>query len=207
MYKSREMKHKQFISFCKPNKSKTVLDVGVQNEDHKDSDNFLVKNYQFPEKITGLGVEELSDFNKKYPKVKTITYDGTLFPFRDNQFDSIWSNAVIEHVGVIERQQLFLNEMIRVAKNKVFFTTPNRGFPVEIHTRAPIVHWLPRAIANKFYTLIGKQWAAGDYMFLLYKRDVIKLLENAKKELHFEYKLIENKFLGLTATFSILITK
>jgi len=37
---------------------------------------------------------------------------------------------VIEHVGDEDAQLLFLNEMMRVAKN-VFFTTPNKYLPVE----------------------------------------------------------------------------
>ena len=27
----------------------------------------------------------------------------------------------------------------------MFLTTPNRWFPIEVHTRLPLVHWLPNA--------------------------------------------------------------
>jgi hypothetical protein len=39
----------------------------------------------------------------------------------------------------------------------VFITTPNRRFPVEVHTMLPIVHWLPDAIAHPVYRALGKE--------------------------------------------------
>ncbi len=62
---------------------------------------------------------------------------------------------MIEHVGPRERQALFVSEAIRVAR-RVFVTTPNRWFPIEVHTRLPVVHWLPDAVAHRAYDLAGK---------------------------------------------------
>jgi hypothetical protein len=39
----------------------------------------------------------------------------------------------------------------------VFLTTPNRSFPIEVHTRLPLVHWLPDAIAHRVYRGLGKE--------------------------------------------------
>ena len=61
---------------------------------------------------------------------------------------SSFSNAVIEHVGGRERQRQLVSEAIRVGR-RVFITTPNRRFPVEVHTRLPLVHWLPDAISHR----------------------------------------------------------
>jgi hypothetical protein len=33
--------------------------------------------------------------------------------------------------------------LTRVARRAVFMTTPNRWFPMEVHTTLPFVHWLP----------------------------------------------------------------
>ena len=63
-------------------------------------------------------------------------------PFADGEFDIVFSNAVIEHVGGREQQRRFVEESLRVAR-RAFVTTPNRWFPVEVHTRLPLVHWLP----------------------------------------------------------------
>ena len=79
-------------------------------------------------------------------------------PFADGAFDVVYSNAVIEHVGGRERQEAFVREALRVGR-RVFVTTPNRWFPIEVHTRLPLVHWLPEGPAGRAYDLAGKSWA------------------------------------------------
>ncbi len=69
--------------------------------------------------------------------------DGRDLPFGDAEFDVGFSNAVVEHVaGGREGQRQFVHELCRVAQ-RVFVTTPNRRFPLEVHTLLPFVHWLP----------------------------------------------------------------
>jgi hypothetical protein len=70
----------------------------------------------------------------------------------------VFSNAVIEHVGGRERQRRFVSEALRVGR-RVFVTTPNRMFPVEVHTRLPLVHWLPEGAAQAVYAALGKDSA------------------------------------------------
>jgi hypothetical protein len=54
---------------------------------------------------------------------------------------------------------MLVSEAIRVGR-RVFITTPNRRFPVEVHTRLPLVHWLPDALAHPVYRAAGKEFAA-----------------------------------------------
>jgi len=63
-------------------------------------------------------------------------------PFADDEFDLAFSNATIEHAGTRAAQAEFVRELVRVARRS-FVVTPNRWFPVELHTRLPFVHWLP----------------------------------------------------------------
>lgn len=177
-----------------------ILDVGFNNVEYSSVDNYLEKNYPFQQNITALGITGKNIFEKLYPLLKAILYDGKTFPFRDNNFDICWSNAVIEHVGDIDAQLFFIREMKRVSKI-VFFTTPNKHFPIEIHTRTPLLHFLPKHIFEKYLNLIGKKWATGDYMNLLTKKDLTKLLEAAKIT---NYKIIENKILGFTLDYIII---
>ena len=72
--------------------------------------------------------------------------------------DVVFSNAVIEHVGGREEQRRFVAEALRVGR-RAFVTTPNRWFPIEVHTRLPLVHWLPEAFAHPAYDLVRKPWA------------------------------------------------
>ena len=47
---------------------------------------------------------------------------------------------------------------------RVFVTTPNRWFPVELHTRLPLVHWLPDGVAHRAYDLAGKGFAKDNHL-------------------------------------------
>ena len=54
---------------------------------------------------------------------------------------------------------MFAAEAIRVGR-RAFITTPNRRFPVEVHTRLPLVHWLPDAVSHRVYDVTGKEIGA-----------------------------------------------
>lgn len=203
--KSRLNKFNQFMECCCPTDSDKVLDVGVQNAEFRRMDNIFVKKYPYKSNLTGLSVEELGDFSKRYPEVKSIVYDGKIFPFNNSTFDLLWSNAVVEHLADYERQEFFISEMIRVTKRKALFTTPNRAFPIELHTRFPFIHWLPKRMANWLYIKCGKEWATKDYINLLYERDIVQLLEKLKNKYSFNYKIMRNRLFGFTCTFSVLI--
>ena len=50
--------------------------------------------------------------------------------FRDKEFDVIFSNSVIEHVGSYDAQRRMAQEVMRVGE-RYFVQTPNRFFPIE----------------------------------------------------------------------------
>ncbi len=71
--------------------------------------------------------------------MRAVRADGRELPFADGAFDLGFSNAVVEHVaGGREGQRRFVHELCRVAQ-RVFVTTPNRWFPLEVHTLLPFV--------------------------------------------------------------------
>lgn len=177
----------------------TILDVGFNNIEYSAIDNYLEKVYPYLSRITALGVEEANLFKQKYPEVNAVIYDGDHFPFPDKSFDIVWSNAVIEHVGGREKQVLFLKEIYRTGK-RAYVTTPNRYFPVEIHTRTPLLHFLPKKIFYKFLKATGREWATGNYMNLLSKGMLVDMLKEAGIT---EYKIKRNRMLLFTLDFVI----
>jgi hypothetical protein len=161
--RSRERKLKLFLDELQPMPETTVLDVGADELGFGEGDgcgtlNFFEERYPWPERITALGLHDGAGFRERYPHIPYVQGDACALPFSDGSFDVVFSNAVIEHVGDGERQRKLVSEAIRVAR-RVFITTPNRRFPVEVHTRLPLVHWLPDELAHEVYRAVGKDFA------------------------------------------------
>ncbi len=198
MRMSRTKKLEHFFFLC--NQGMRVLDVGVSSEKKKGGlqRNYFLKNFPYSsEYYTGLGIQDLDGMDKLFPGKKFVQYPGDIFPFQDKQFDWIFCNGVIEHVGDEQAQVNFLNEMLRVGKN-VFFTTPNKYFPIESHTQVFFIHWND----NIFYN-----WRQKNYnyippnLFLLSKRKIRRMLEISNAS---NYK-IYNNFPGLfPMTFTVV---
>jgi SAM-dependent methyltransferase len=164
--RSRRRKLRLLFDELRPGPQTTLLDVGADEVGFGTSGgeagcathNFLEERYPWPVQITALGLHDGAVFRERYPSVAYVQGDACELPFADGAFDVVFSNAVIEHVGGKERQQAFVREALRVGR-RVFLTTPNRWFPLDVHTRLPLVHWLPERAAGRAYDLTGKGWA------------------------------------------------
>jgi len=88
-----------------------------------------------------------------------VSGDGRFLPFRDQAFEIVFSNSVIEHVGDRDQQRRFAEEVRRVGKH-YWVETPNRRFPVEQHLLTPFVHWLPRNWQRAWVT----RWTIWDFV-------------------------------------------
>ena len=149
--RSRERKLQLFLDLLQPGPETTVVDVGVTDAPFGagSTDNFFEALYPWPERITGVGHTELDRFEAAFPHVRAVRADGRELPFGNAEFDLGFSNAVVEHVaGGRDGQQQFVHELCRVAR-RVFVTTPNRHFPLEVHTLLPFVHWLPKGARER----------------------------------------------------------
>jgi hypothetical protein len=195
---ARRRKMGDFLRLCQPSRFDSVLDVGVLGEERYRAANLFLKEYPHPCGLTALGIEDCGELLQKYPAVRFVKYAGREFPFEDNTFDVCHSNAVVEHVGSWDQQRLFVLEMVRVAR-RGFFTTPNRWFPVELHTKAPFLHYLPRAVYLKSCRVFGSEEAARSIHLLDYGQ-VKALVEGASPSY---YEIIGNHVIGVTVTFSV----
>ncbi|QKT04916.1 class I SAM-dependent methyltransferase [Ectothiorhodospiraceae bacterium 2226] len=176
-----------------------VLDVGVSGNERSPTQNHFLRNFRGrDEDYTGLGIDDLAGVARKHPGKRFVTYSGGRFPFPDGAFDWVFSNAVIEHVGDFEAQRTFLEEMMRVGKN-VFFTTPNRWFPIETHTGVPFLHWIT-PLFDRWYAWRRGRPRAQD-LNLLDSRALGTLLEAGGAA---EFSLHRGRLLGFTMTFTVI---
>jgi SAM-dependent methyltransferase len=161
--RSRERKLRLFLDELQPSSETTVLDVGADELGFGEGGgcgtlNFFEELYPWPERITALGLHDGAGFRARYPHIRYMQGDACDLPFPDASFDVVFSNAVIEHVGGRERQRKLVSEALRVGR-RAFVTTPNRRFPVEVHTRLPLVHWLPDALSHRVYRAARRDFA------------------------------------------------
>lgn len=73
--------------------------------------------------------------------------------FSDHEFDIVFSNSVIEHVGDYDRQRNMAREIRRVGKG-YWVQTPYRHFPVEPHMLFPFFQYFPLRIKRT----IARHW-------------------------------------------------
>ena len=138
-------------SAFEPGPETTVVDVGVTDAPFGggSSDNFFEALLPVAAADHRRRASPSSTaFAPRSPAVRAVRADGRELPFGDGEFDLAFSNAVVEHVGGgREGQRRFVHELCRVAR-RVFVTTPNSRFPLEVHSLVPFAHWLPRGRAT-----------------------------------------------------------
>ena len=172
---ARQKMFNLLMALANPSAATTVLDVGVTSDRREDC-NFFEKLYPHPDKITAVGMEDAAFLEEEYPGLKYVRSDGSSLPFPDKSFDLVVSFAVIEHVGNRQQQKAFVQELCRVGKT-CCITTPNRWYPVELHTAVPLIHWLPATWFRAILRLLGKHFfAKEENLSLLSEKEVLKML-------------------------------
>ena len=125
--------------------------------------------------------------------------------FADRQFDVVFSNSVIEHVGTYEDQRAMASEVRRIGR-RYFVQTPNRRFPIEPHFLFPGFQFLPVAVRAGMLARHNLGWytKAESYEAAVQEVTAIRLLtETEFRRLFPEGQLYKERFLGLTKSFTI----
>lgn len=153
--------------------------------------------------ITVLNMYESLPCTKPY--IHYVQGDACEMPqFRDGQFHLVYSNSVIEHVGLWYQKEQFAREVKRVGK-AYYIQTPNFYFPVEPHFLFPFFHWLPQNLQIFFcmHMRLGyykKCHSVAESLTLLQYNDMLSKKEFTR--LFPEAAIMKEKFLGLTKSFT-----
>ncbi len=181
-----------------------VLDVGTVSLLDK-NENVFIHQYPFKNNITCLSDQDCSELLKIYPDIKIFVGDGRNLEFNDNTFDVVHSNATIEHVGSSSNQFLLIKELIRVSKKYVFLTTPSRFFLFDLHTKYPLLHWLPKFLHRKILKILGDHFfSLEENLNLLSRKDLTNF---CKRIDNIEYKFYYNKIFLFKCNIILLIKK
>jgi hypothetical protein len=125
--------------------------------------------------------------------------------FKDKQFQIVFSNSVIEHVGTYAHQRQMAQEVQRVGE-RYYVQTPNRFFPMEPHFLFPFFQFLPVSFRVFLVTHFNLGWRGKirDRQEALQAVNEIRLLTEKELEQLFPgAKIYREKLLGLTKSFIV----
>jgi SAM-dependent methyltransferase len=172
------------MEVLQPSPTASVLDLGVTSDELYPESNFFEKWYPHRNMIMAAGVEDVWHLGKTYPGVRFVRIAGLgRLPFKDDEFDILFCNAVLEHVGGRPQQKEFLSEVFRVSK-RFFLATPNRWFPVESHTHLPLVHYLPTSIHRAVLRTLGYDYYSREENLSLLSKRLLRALFPCPEHVH-----------------------
>jgi SAM-dependent methyltransferase len=160
--RQRRQMFDRFLHSLSPAGNDDILDVGVTDDRLHDHSNYLEAWYPHKSHLTAAGLENASFLENLYPGVRFVQADALNLPFANSSYDYVHSSAVIEHVGSHQNQIELLRELWRVARRGIFVTTPNRWFPIEVHTVLPLVHYLPPSAFRAVLRKLGRDFFADE---------------------------------------------
>lgn len=182
----------------------SFLDIGTTEEKNLKSSNFFVKLFDYiaiKKSITNQNFE-----NKNFSNIlkKSITSTFTHEEIEKFKSDLVISSATIEHVGNFESQLKMIDNIILLTKNYFFITTPNRSFPIDFHTKLPLIHLLPKKLHRKILNFLSlKEFAKEENLNLLNIKEINKMLEHLNFR-GFEIEIFNIKLLGIASNLIIM---
>jgi len=140
---ARKRRAKTFIALMAPKKDMKVLDLGGQPEIWDDIDVKL--------NITCLNLPGIAKTRyQSHHNILYVTGDACNMPeFEFGEFDLVFSNSVIEHVGDDTKRKSFAAEIQRISYN-YWIQTPYKYYPIEAHCGMPF-WWLYPNVVRLFF--------------------------------------------------------
>ena len=184
-------------------KFNSIVDIGTTEDSASKSSNFIIKNIKFIKIFKSISDQNIKDKFFKVKIKRSILKKLDKSEKKKVKSNIVISSATIEHVGSRYNQYLMIKNMIKISKNFVIFTTPNKLHPIEFHTKIPLLHMLPKRIYRKILRIIGLAFFAEEKnLNLLSKKDLIILLNKFK---NISFQIFEIKLFFFVSNFVIFI--
>lgn len=139
----RRKRMKLFFDTLAPRMSDKLLDLG----------GYPFNWIQYGAIVSRLDVLNLDPIQYSHPEaercnIRTIHGNACQLTNEQVDYDIVFSNSVIEHLGSWENQVKFA-ENARKAGKRLWIQTPARSFPVEPHYICPFIHYFPVSIQRR----------------------------------------------------------
>lgn len=132
-----------------------------------------------------------------------LVADALTLPTATGEYDIVFSNSVIEHVGTWENQLRFAAEVRRAGK-RLWIQTPAREFFIEPHYITPFVHWLPKSVQRRIlrYFSVWGWLKRPNPAKVAATIDEIRLLTHAEVKVLFpDCEILQEKLWGMTKSY------
>ena len=147
-------KRKEMLKILKDSIGQTniesILDVGTVDDTDIESSNFFIKNFEDIKIRKSISDQKIKDKRFSIILNKSITTNFTDEEIIEMKSDLVVSSATIEHVGSNLNQIKMIENISKLTTNFFFITTPNRFFPIDFHTKIPLLHLLPKKFIEKY---------------------------------------------------------
>lgn len=193
---SSRLRKKRFVKFLTEftiNSQTNILDVGGTS--HTWEGTGLEKNVV----LLNLVIPRREADRQHFRYVQGNALD--MHMFEDKNFDVVFSNSVIEHVGSFENQRRFADEVQRVGK-AYWVQTPNKQFLVEPHMLFPFFQFLPahlqKEVGIRWKYSHYKKWGKSAHYILSELMNTRLLNRHELSDLFWGAHIYEEKLFGLT---------
>ena len=180
-----------------------LLDIGTTEDSSANSSNIFCKMLNNIKIHKSISNQKIKDKRFKLCLKKSITSELSKNNIQNFKSDLVISSATIEHVGNLKNQIIKVENMISLSKKYVVISTPNRFYPIELHTKLPLLHWLPKSLFRKILIFFNMNYFADEKnLNLLNKSDLKKILNIFSKKI--DYKIHNIYFLGFVSNFLVI---
>lgn len=179
-----------------------ALDIGTTDDENFESSNFLIKNLKNVKIYKSISDQNIKSnfFSNKLNK--SITDNFTNEEIDIFSSDLVISNATLEHVGDKNSQIKMIENVIKLSKKIFVITTPNRFYPIDFHTKIPLIHWLPKSIHRKILKFLGLEYFSKiENLNLMSEKDIKEILSNFK---NIKYKIFYINLAFIKSNFVIV---